>query len=117
MFIWSMASWDVLGVYPESTNGEGSYRDVEIVNAMAAYNKAVRAAQEGSRPADSTSSSNSKQSGSGSKDGQGNTGGSTGDAGGSSGAVARDSGSRGSQPAVRVVDVGSDEQQRLPASG
>jgi hypothetical protein len=107
-----MASWDVLGVYPESTNGEGSYRDVEIVSAVAAYNKAVRAAAESAKPADSATGSNSdsKQDGGNSKDGgnkegQGSTGGSSGSNSGSD------------RPAVRVVVVGPEEQQRLPASG
>lgn len=40
-----MASWDVLGVYPESTNKEGSYRDSDIIAAAQAYNTAVRAAR------------------------------------------------------------------------
>lgn len=47
MFVWSMASWDVLGVYPESTNSQGSYRDDDIVAAVQAYNTAVRAARAG----------------------------------------------------------------------
>jgi hypothetical protein len=112
-----MASWDILGVYPESTNGEGSYRDVEIVNAVAAYNKAVRAVQEGAKPADSNNS-DSKQSGSDGKAGQQDTGGSSGVVTRDSSSSSSSSSSRGSQgPAVRVVDVGSDEQQRLPASG
>jgi hypothetical protein len=44
-----MASWDVLGVYPESTNKEGSYRDPDVVAAVAAYNKAVRDARNAAR--------------------------------------------------------------------
>eukprot|EP00775_Hariotina_reticulata_P013864 gene13864-13986_t len=47
VFIWSMASWDVLGIYPESTiPNQGSYRDPQIAEAIAAYNKAVLMAQE-----------------------------------------------------------------------
>lgn len=44
MFIWSMASWDVLAVYPESTTEEGSYRDTAVAAAVTAYNSAVRTA-------------------------------------------------------------------------
>lgn len=47
VFVWSMASWDVLGVYPESTNSRGSYRDDDVVAAVQAYNTAVRAARDG----------------------------------------------------------------------
>jgi hypothetical protein len=46
VFIWSMASWDVLGVYPESTTQEGSYRDPDVVAALSGYNKAVRDARD-----------------------------------------------------------------------
>lgn len=47
VFIWSMASWDVLGIYPESTTpSQGSYRDPQMAEAIAAYNKGVSAAQE-----------------------------------------------------------------------
>ena len=45
MFIWSMASWDVLGVYPEASTSQGSYRDQDVLAAVAAYNTAVRAAK------------------------------------------------------------------------
>lgn len=45
VFIWSMASWDVLGIYPESTTDQGSYMDPEILAAVQTYNSAVRAAK------------------------------------------------------------------------
>jgi len=41
-----MASWDVLGIYPESTTNQGSYMDPEILAAVQAYNSAVRAAKD-----------------------------------------------------------------------
>jgi hypothetical protein len=41
VFVWSMSSWDLFGIYPES----GSYRDVAMVRKIAAYNTAVIAAQ------------------------------------------------------------------------
>ncbi|WIA33971.1 hypothetical protein OEZ86_007066 [Tetradesmus obliquus] len=47
VFIWSMASWDVLGVYPESITSSGSYRDPAIAGAIASYNRQVVAAQGG----------------------------------------------------------------------
>ncbi len=37
-FVWCKASWDVLGVYPESTTAEGSYADARVVQAVAAHN-------------------------------------------------------------------------------
>ncbi|KAF8057099.1 hypothetical protein HT031_006108 [Scenedesmus sp. PABB004] len=46
-FIWSMASWDVLGVHPESSSDRGSYRDPVIADAVATYNRRVVAAQGG----------------------------------------------------------------------
>lgn len=42
MFIWCLASWDVLGVYPESTDAEGSYHDPVIGSIIQAHNKAMR---------------------------------------------------------------------------
>lgn len=50
VFIWSMASWDVLGVYPESTTSEGSYRDPDVLAALAAYNTAVRQVKNAQQP-------------------------------------------------------------------
>jgi hypothetical protein len=41
VFIWSMSSWDVLGLYPDSMG----YRDIAIARKVAAYNAAVQAAQ------------------------------------------------------------------------
>lgn len=31
-------SWDVLGIYPESTNAQGSYRDPAVVDMVRAHN-------------------------------------------------------------------------------
>lgn len=42
MFIWSLASWDVLGVYPESTTAEGSYYDAAVGALVRRHNAAVR---------------------------------------------------------------------------
>ncbi|GBF88099.1 hypothetical protein Rsub_00811 [Raphidocelis subcapitata] len=42
VFIWCLASWDVLAVYPESTTAEGSYHDAAIAAAVRAHNSAVR---------------------------------------------------------------------------
>jgi hypothetical protein len=41
VFIWSMSSWDVLGLYPDSMG----YRDVAIARKIAAHDTAVQAAQ------------------------------------------------------------------------
>jgi hypothetical protein len=43
IFLWNDASWDVQGIYPESTTGDGSYRDGEVVSMIEAHNKAVMA--------------------------------------------------------------------------
>ena len=43
VFIWSMASWDVLGIYPESSNALGSYQDDVIVKLVREHNTAVLA--------------------------------------------------------------------------
>jgi hypothetical protein len=42
----SMNSWDVLGMYPESTSPEGSYRDDYIFNRIRQHNLAVRGIEE-----------------------------------------------------------------------
>lgn len=47
MFIWCLASWDVLGVYPESSTAEGSYYDAQIAAAIRAHNERVRGASSG----------------------------------------------------------------------
>lgn len=47
VFIWSMASWDVLGIYPESTTAQGSYRDPVNADAIKKYNRGVVTAQGG----------------------------------------------------------------------
>jgi hypothetical protein len=43
VFIWSMASWDVLGIYPESSNAQGTYQDNVIVQQIRVHNEAVLA--------------------------------------------------------------------------
>lgn len=45
VFVWSMSSWDLFGIYPDSSSTAGSYRDLTIVNKIAAHNSAVIAAQ------------------------------------------------------------------------
>eukprot|EP00879_Flechtneria_rotunda_P011737 GHRR01012258.1.p1 GENE.GHRR01012258.1~~GHRR01012258.1.p1 ORF type:complete len:433 (+),score=130.19 GHRR01012258.1:664-1962(+) len=58
VFIWSMASWDVLGIYPESTSASGSFRDDKIADGIKKYNLAVLRAQgSGSRSGDNISGS------------------------------------------------------------
>ncbi|PNW74409.1 hypothetical protein CHLRE_13g607400v5 [Chlamydomonas reinhardtii] len=37
-FLWGMGSWDVLGIYPESTTPSGSFRDPQLVQAVTAHN-------------------------------------------------------------------------------
>jgi len=41
IFLWNDASWDVQGIYPESTTGDGSYRDPVVVSMIEAHNGAV----------------------------------------------------------------------------
>jgi hypothetical protein len=41
VFVWSMSSWDVFGIYPDSMG----YRDMSIARTVAAHNAAVIAAQ------------------------------------------------------------------------
>jgi hypothetical protein len=41
VFVWSMASWDVLGVYRESTSSAGSYRDDALVASFMKHNTAI----------------------------------------------------------------------------
>ncbi|KXZ42868.1 hypothetical protein GPECTOR_113g280 [Gonium pectorale] len=41
-FAWNMASWDVLGIYPESTNSYGSYRDPTVADMVVQHNRRVR---------------------------------------------------------------------------
>ena len=43
VFIWCLASWDVLAVYPESSTAEGSYKDGAIVEMVQRHNAAMRA--------------------------------------------------------------------------
>lgn len=45
VFVWCMASWDVLGIYPDSSSDAGSFRDLSVVRKIAGYNTAVIAAQ------------------------------------------------------------------------
>lgn len=41
-FVWNLASWDVQGLHPSSTNKEGSYRDDVVVDKLRDHNTAVR---------------------------------------------------------------------------
>ena len=43
----SMNSWDVLGIYPESTTAEGTYRDDEILSKVQQHNSAIRGRAKG----------------------------------------------------------------------
>jgi hypothetical protein len=45
VFVWSLSSWDIFGIYPDSTSPAGSFRDLTIVKQVAHYNTAVMAAQ------------------------------------------------------------------------
>nr|QOL01152.1 putative extracellular protein CSOL_075 [Pseudococcomyxa simplex] len=38
VFIWNDASWDIQGIYPESTTSEGTYRDTYLVNLFNQHN-------------------------------------------------------------------------------
>ncbi|KAJ9517676.1 hypothetical protein QJQ45_025138 [Haematococcus lacustris] len=40
-YAWCKASWDVLGIYPESTSSSGSFRDETVVGMIRAHNKAI----------------------------------------------------------------------------
>jgi hypothetical protein len=54
VFIWCLASWDVLGVYPEATTPAGSYHDPAISRLIRDHNAKMRAAGAGAggvRPA------------------------------------------------------------------
>jgi hypothetical protein len=44
VFVWSVSSWDVFGIYPDSTSPGGSFRDLTIVQQIAHHNTAVMAA-------------------------------------------------------------------------
>lgn len=43
-FLWNLTSWDVQGIYPDSTTAEGTYADAQIGDAIAAYNLTGQAA-------------------------------------------------------------------------
>jgi hypothetical protein len=45
VFVWGMASWDLFGVYPDSSTAQGTYRDAEMVRKIARHNIKVIAAQ------------------------------------------------------------------------
>ena len=38
IFLWNDASWDVQGIYPESSSGDGSYRDPVVVAMIEKHN-------------------------------------------------------------------------------
>lgn len=45
-FLWNLGSWDVLGIYPESTvNGQGSYRDEVVVEVVKNHNQRLTGRQ------------------------------------------------------------------------
>ena len=43
-FLWSTGSWDILAVYPESNNSEGSYFDPVVAQIIDRHNSAAREA-------------------------------------------------------------------------
>jgi hypothetical protein len=43
VFVWCLASWDALGVYPESTTAQGSYHNAAISALIRRHNAAARA--------------------------------------------------------------------------
>lgn len=45
VFVWGMASWDLFGVYPDSSTAQGTYRDANMVKQIARHNIKVIAAQ------------------------------------------------------------------------
>jgi hypothetical protein len=45
VFAWSVSSWDIFGIYPESTSLSGSFRNLTIVQQIAHHNTAVMAAK------------------------------------------------------------------------
>jgi hypothetical protein len=45
VFVWSISSWDIFGIYPDSTSRGGTFRDLTIVQQIAHHNTAVMAAQ------------------------------------------------------------------------
>jgi hypothetical protein len=47
VFIWNLASWDIQGIYPESSTEEGSYRDEAVCALITQHNRLVRARRAG----------------------------------------------------------------------
>jgi hypothetical protein len=45
VFVWSISSWDIFGIYPDSTSFSGSFRNLTIVQQIAHFNTAVLAAK------------------------------------------------------------------------
>jgi hypothetical protein len=45
VFVWGMASWDLFGIYPDSSTAQGTYRDADMVRKIARHNIKVIAAQ------------------------------------------------------------------------
>jgi hypothetical protein len=41
VFVWSMASWDVFGVYRKSSSAAGTYRDAALLESIAKHNTGV----------------------------------------------------------------------------
>jgi len=51
IFLWNGGSWDVQGIYPESTTTDGSYRDPTLVPLISAHNTlAAQSAGENTNP-------------------------------------------------------------------
>lgn len=47
VFIWNLASWDIQGIYPESSSADGSYRDAKVCALIKQHNELMRARARG----------------------------------------------------------------------
>jgi hypothetical protein len=45
IFVWGMASWDMFGIYPDSSTSGGTYRDFSLMPEIAQHNVAVIASK------------------------------------------------------------------------
>lgn len=45
VFVWGMASWDLFGIYPDSSEPGGTYRDAALVQLISRHNRKVVTAQ------------------------------------------------------------------------
>lgn len=41
LYMWNLASWDVLGIYPESTTADGSYVDQVVASMVTQHNNGL----------------------------------------------------------------------------